>query len=233
MLSLVATKTSITADCSTVVITDSTGSVSATGYGVGGNQARATLALKVCLSLRKSTGRETIAIDAYNEFTASTWSVTVTEDGWYEIYFFGCLAWSGATTYAQYEIVYDATTDAFYKSAQAANTNHAVTDTAWWTATTDVEDFATAVALPQTSTYQTTTNYIELCRTRKCEAAMLVAAGCDCNNSTTDQLQQYEKVRMKMEAATIQAADSNYTEAQEIIENLQAICENEVDCGCS
>lgn len=235
-LVLVPTHTSTSADCDTVVITDSTGSYNVstnpTGYG-SPNQARGTLALKMCLSLRRSTGREQISVDAYNEFSASTWSVTITEDGWYEIYFFGCLAWSNAITYAEDYIAYDSSTDKFYRSLQASNLNHAVSDTAWWIETTDVEDFAAAVALSQPDTYQATENWVELCRTRKCEASMLVAAGCDCDGGDSSKYESYRRVRSKVEAVVIQEADDNFTEAQEIVEDLQAICANETDCGCN
>lgn len=233
-LIIVATKTSVSSDCATTVITDSTGSYSIStnpgGYGAP-NQARATLALKVCFSLRSSSGREPIAIDSYNAFTASTWSATITEDGWYEIYFFGCLAWSNAITYAANYIAYDSSTDKFYKSLQAANLNHAVSDATWWIATTDVEDFAAAVALSQANTYETTTNYVELCRSLKCEAKMLVNAGCGCEG-TSNGMDQYEKVRLKVETVVIHEANQNFTEAQEIVEQLQAICSNMVDCNC-
>lgn len=40
--------------------------------------------------------------------------------------------WSAATTYALDGQAYDPTTGDFYRSLQAANLNHAVTDTSWW-----------------------------------------------------------------------------------------------------
>ena len=74
-LVLVATKTSITSDCTTVVITDSTGVYNnpnnLTGYN-SPNQARATLALFVQLSVRESSGRVQLTMPSYNVFTAST-----------------------------------------------------------------------------------------------------------------------------------------------------------------
>lgn len=232
-LILSATKTSITTDCGTIVVTDSTGTYDVTtnpnGYGAP-NETRANLYLKVCLSLRKSTGREDITIDDYNDNTASTWSITVTEDGWYEIYFFACKAWSGATTYQLNYVIYDASTDLYYKSLQASNLNNAVTDTDWWESTNDVEDFTAAIIASQPDAYETTTNFVEQCNTRKCEANMLLKAKCDCCDS--NQLQEYEKVRMKMEAVAIHEADDNFTEAQEIVENLQDICINLEDCNC-
>ncbi len=231
-LQLVAVKTSITVDCSTVVITDDTGLYSNPnnlgGYGAP-NQARGTLALFVALSVRESSGRVSLPIPSYNVFSASTWLVTIQEDGWYEIYFFGCLAWSSIITYALNYIAYDSGTNKFYKSIQAGNLNHVVTDTLWWTPTTDVDDFAAAINLVQADTYEATTNYVELCRSLKCEAKMLLKADCNCHENDGCKMQQYEKVRMKNESAAIQGATGNFSAAQILIEDVQSICG---DCGC-
>ena len=40
--------------------------------------------------------------------------------------------WSSATTYALGDLAYDAATGESYKSLQAGNANHAVTDDTWW-----------------------------------------------------------------------------------------------------
>jgi len=41
-------------------------------------------------------------------------------------------AWASGTTYAADAVAYDATTGECYESLQGSNTNHAVTDAAWW-----------------------------------------------------------------------------------------------------
>lgn len=233
MLELQVEKTSISSDCETMVVTDVTGAYNVTtnpgGYGTP-NEARANLYLKLIVSLRKSTGRETIDVPAYNENTASTWSITITEDGWYELYLFGCLVWSNAITYATSYITYDVATDKFYKSIQAGNLNHAVTDDEWWEEATEVEAFQAAIDLGQDDIYAVTENTVEVCRSRKCEGKMLLKANCDSCNECS--LKDYEKVRMKLEGIVYQEAQGNFTEAQEIVENVQTICED-IDCGCS
>lgn len=222
-MALVLVKTSITSDCETQVWTDTT------TYNSGGIPARSLLYVKFILSLRTSTGRENITVAAYNENTAATWSVTVSEDGWYEGYLFACKIYSAAISYAINNITYDAATDLFYKSLVNSNLGNAVTDTTKWLATDDVEDFAVAVALPQTDTFEITENIIELCRSRKCEGQMLLKAGCGCNDDC--KISEYEKVRMKMEAVAWNEANSDFSAAQEIVENLNDICIDLEDCG--
>ncbi len=59
---------------------------------------------------------------------------------------------------------------------------------------------------------------------------MLLKAKCDgCDEC---QLQEYEKVRLKLEAIVINEGLGNFTEAQEIVEDLNVVCENVADCGC-
>ena len=233
-LTLVLTKTSISSNCATQVWTDSTGdyhvTTNPTGYG-SPNAARSTLYLFFSLSLRKSTGREDITVAAYNNLTASTWSMTITEDGWYEGYIFACPIYAAGTAYALNEITYDLTTDKYYKSLQAANLAHAVTDTAWWLTTNDVEDFNTAVLLPQSGVYEITKNILEQCRSNKCLGQMQLKETCSCNDNASG-IPEYEKVRLKIEAALYNSSDGNWTEAQEVMEDLNYVCEALEDCNC-
>lgn len=226
-------KGSISSDCITLTVSDDTGNYNVTtnptGYGAP-NETRANLYLKFFVTLRKSTGRESITVPAYNENTVTSWSVTIAEDGWYELYMFSCKAWSNAITYQLNYITYSASTDSYYKSIQGTNLNHAVSDTAWWEVTTDIDDFIAAINATQPDTYNVTKNIVELCRSRKCEGQMLLKAGCDCCDECA--LQQYEKVRMKVESAGWAEALGSFTEAQEIVENINEICANEIDCGC-
>lgn len=222
-LEIVLTRTSQSSDGTTLVITDNTGSVSATAYGVGGNQARSTLQLSLFVNLRKSTGRETIAVPASVASTVASWSITIAEDGWYEFYGFGCLIYDAGITYAAGEIVYVVADAAYYVSQSAGNIGQATSDDTYWVATTDVEDFTAAVALGQSDVYEVTLNSLEQYLSLKGEATMLFEAECD--NCIPCQLGEYEKVRMKLEAANIHFASPNYnySGAQEIMENVQDI----------
>lgn len=227
-------KSSTSSDCATLTIVDNTGnynvSTNPTGYG-SPNESRVNLRLGVFVNLMKSTGREPVSVPAYNEATATTWTVTLTEDGWYEIYGFACFEYSSGTTYDIGHITYDPSTDLFYKSLVAGNIGNALSDTDSWEATTDVEDFSAAIADGQSDVYECTDNTVELCRSRKCEAqAILKAECCECDDC---QMKDYEKIRLKIEAAAIAGELENYTRAQKIIENIQVLCENiDADCGC-
>src|ERR1035437_11158340 len=132
-LQILVGKTSISADGTTLVFSAITGAYSAGntgGYGAP-NETRATLYLFAACNLRKSTGREPIAIPAFVAITASIWTVILSEDGWYELYLFGCYLWSAVITYQQGNIVYDLSSNAFYKSiAVGTNLNNAVTNPA-------------------------------------------------------------------------------------------------------
>jgi hypothetical protein len=50
-------------------------------------------------------------------------------------------SWSAATTYALGAEVYDLGQNAYYRSLQAGNLNHLVTDAAWWTPASDLETY--------------------------------------------------------------------------------------------
>lgn len=227
-LILAISKTSISTDGTTLVVTDTTGNYDVTtnpgGYG-SPNETRANLYLKLFVSIRKSTGREYLTVPAYNENTATTWTITDTADGWHELYLFGCLAWGSGITYQVGYITYDAGTDAYYKSLQSTNLNNAVTDTAWWAVTTDIDDFSAAITLAQPDIYADTTNYIETITSQKGEAQMLLDAECDCCDECA--MQDYERVRMKIEAAVINEGLGDYTGAQEIIESVEDILVNQ------
>lgn len=224
---LIPTKTSITSDCKTLTITDTT------DYVVLGT-ARNLLYLKLIVRLRKSTGDENITVPAYNENTAATWTATLAEDGWYEVYLFGCLIYNAGTSYGLDWITYDAATDEFYVSVVANNLGNAVTNVNFWTpAGNDPSIYSKAIASPvsQPTTHEGTLNIVELCRSYNCEGKMLLKAKCDCKNDCN--LQEYEKIRMKIEAAIWNDGLGNYSEAQEIIENLTEVCNNLEDCGCA
>lgn len=50
-------------------------------------------------------------------------------------------SWGPAVTYALGAEVYDVTQNAYYRSLQVGNVDHAVTDTAWWTPASDLDTY--------------------------------------------------------------------------------------------
>lgn len=235
-LELKIEKGSISSDCKTLTIDDNTGNYDATdnpgGYGAP-NEVRANLYHKLFVTLKKTTGDTDVTVAAYNENTASQWTVTITEDGRYELFLFSTLAWASGTTYGLDHIAYDATTDKFYKSIQAANLNNVVTDAAWWEEATLASEFVAALDDSQPDTYSDIENVIELCRSKNCKARAVLNAGCGCIDECT--LGEYRKIELMIASAEVNEALLNFEKAQRLVEELQVFCDNvdETDCGCS
>lgn len=234
-LQLVLSKTSISSDCNTLVFSDTTGNYNVStnpgGYG-SPNPNRSDLYMMILVNLRPNTGRIPILVPAYNFNTASTWTVTLSQDGWYEIYAFSTVIYASGTTYQLGYITYDLSTNVFYKSLQNNNIGHSVTDTAWWIPTTDTEDFIAAAALVQPNTYQTTLNDVELCRSVKCKSKALFQAAEEKSSADPQEdhnIDMYEKIRLRVEAAQVAASLSIFDDAEEFIEDITKLC---VKCNC-
>ncbi len=230
---LALSKTSITADCITLVFSDTTGNYPTplTGYGTP-NPARNTLYMKVFVNLRQNNGRQPVLVPSYNYNTAASWSVTLSQDGWYEIYAFSTIVYDAGTTYALGYITYDISSNTFYKSIQAGNIGHAVTNVSWWLPTTDITDYINATAIVQPNAYDVTFDDVELCRSAKCKANALFQAAeqdDDCSPDNDFAIQPYTKIRLRYEAALVAAALQNYSDAQEFVDDMNKIC---VKCGC-
>lgn len=221
-------KSSITADCTTLTIIDNSGDYSAvapvnlTGYGAP-NETRANLYNKIFLTLKKSTGDVVIAIDAYNENTASSWDIVISEDGWYEAYLFGCLVWGSGITYQLNYIAYDVSTDTYYKSLQNSNTNNLVSDPAWWVATDKVADFKVAIAALQPDTYAGFDDFVELCNSVVCRSKAWAIDSVK-PKSTNNCCNNYDKIDFEVTGATINEAAEAFSRAQLNVEAIQSLC---------
>lgn len=230
-------KTSISADCNTLVISDSTGvynvSINPGGYGAP-NPARNTLYMILFCNLRDSSGNRTpVTIPSYNYNTVTSWTITLSQDGWYELYAFSTIVWAGGTTYAQGNIVFDVASNSFYVSQVSSNTGNAVTNVAYWLPTTNILDFIAATAASQANAYDVTLNDVELCRSVKCKANALFQAveQDDMSINTNDcTIQPYEKIRLRVEAALVANAEFIYSDAAEFIDDLNTLC---AKCNCA
>lgn len=220
-LTLVVAKTAISSDGGTITIEDQTGS-GATGYG-GSNPARSALFLKLYVTLKKSTGDEQITVDSYNEQTVTTWSVAITEDGYYEIYMFAAPAFNGATAYTTAYVVYDSGTDKFYSSVEGG-THATITDTLYWTPVTDVSQLKAAIAAGQATAYYDVYEYIELYNSRVSKARAYIAEDC-CSENASCGTSLYQKIRNLIDGAAINEAITAYAKAQTIVEQVQSLSE--------
>jgi hypothetical protein len=225
-LELLVEKDSISADCGTIVYKDNTGSydvtTNPTGYGAP-NETRANLYIKFFLTLKKTVGDEQITLPTYISNTVTQWSVTVTEDGYYEAYMFATIAYAGGTTYGLSHVIYDIATDTFYKSLSAGNTGNAVTDATWWEAVTDVDELKAAITASQPDAYADVYEHIELCNSRICKTKAYIQEddSCSCVCGTS----RYAKIRDLIDGADINGSITAFAKAQSIVEEIQGQCD--------
>lgn len=64
--------------------------------------------------------------------TVTAWDFDIEEDGWYLAYYVSIPDFDTADTYAQYDAVFDPTTNKVYRSKQAANAEDSLLNTTWW-----------------------------------------------------------------------------------------------------
>ena len=127
-----------------------------------GSPARTTLGVFVKLYKTDYTGARTyLTTTANNTDPASastnTWTATYTADGWHTILYVAAPAYSGGTTYAQYDLVYDSTTKLAYRSKSAGNLGNALVNTTFWEFISDPSSIALNVG---TSTQSVNLNAI-------------------------------------------------------------------------
>lgn len=221
-------KESISADGLTLTIGDNTGNYDVTtnpgGYGAP-NDVRSDLYLKLFVTLKKTSGDEQITVSAYNENTADTWTVGITEDGYYEIYLYACKVWSAVITYAANQVVYYASTDKFYYSIAGGNLNNLPTDTGDWTEVTDVSQLKAAIATSQANTYADVYEYIELYNSRVIKARAYYQEDGSCGKCGSCGTSLYQKIRNLVDGAAINEALTAYARAQVQVEEIQALAQ--------
>lgn len=128
----------IASDRSTVTLTDET------TYG-GSNPARADLRVFVSLykvDVENESTEITVTGNDEDPQTDSSWLGDYGVDGHYKWLYVAIPQYAGGTTYAQYDAVFDSSTDTVYRSLQASNTGNSLSDTAWWEEITDPSSLA-------------------------------------------------------------------------------------------
>lgn len=130
--------TSITADRTQGVITDNTVFTSPARSGVGvflsGDKMKRDGTVNEILTVTSNDGDPELD---------SAWSFTrpdptqALKDGWTRFKYVAVEDYAGGTTYALYSAAFDPTTNGVYRSKQASNTGHALSDTSWWEAIAD------------------------------------------------------------------------------------------------
>lgn len=205
------------------IVTDLTAAtITATDGSTYGSPARNTLAVFVKICKMDYTGNRTALTttpnntDPTNVLTVS-WSATYSADGWHQILYAGVPAYSGGTTYALYDAVYDGGN--VYRSKSAGNVGNATSDTSFWELITDPTSLAltagTSLASPNLATI-TSTAILSF----GVKAAIAVAFGTQTGNAflemTSDYLRSqdvrvYELLALGLEAIKIADSRQNYS----------------------
>lgn len=235
-------KTSITSNCKTFTIDDVTGTYDAItnpgGYGAP-NPERSDLYLALVVTLKKSDGDELITVPSYTPNTVTTWSVAVTEDGWYEIYLCAAYEYDSNLTYIENAVVYYPSTNSFYYSVVDNNYDNSVMNDAYWKLVTTSLQLSTAAEITQQEiddsgndnqvVYGGQANIIELCNSRVCAARRLMEEGCGCDCDDCDHCcsnKMYNRIRNRIEAAEINESAGSFSKGQVIVESLQVSCQD-------
>jgi hypothetical protein len=188
-------------------------------------QYRDKLAIKLFVLLQKTTGYETIEVPEYTPSTAASWTITLSEDGYYLIYSVIAPIHVTGATYVLDAIVYLESTETYYK-ASTASTTALPTDTDYWDPITSVEDFEEG-----TNTYEDSVDDVVICFSNICAARANKRFVRDAKCNLTDEKRKYEDIRDLIEGAVYAAGESNPSEAQVIIEQVQIMC-TDINCGC-
>lgn len=237
-LELKIRKQSISNDCLTLIIDDQTGDYDVTsnptGFGAP-NPARVDMGLITFLVAKRSTGDEFIALtpDDADPHLVVDWTATHGVDTIYKAIMYGVDNWDSGTTYALDEVVFNDADNLFYKSIQAANTNNTpASSPAWWEATTTFADFETAIEVDAQANCFFDEFYIfEDCNTEVCLNRKLLSANCACQDPAA--LGPHRKIQLKLEGALINFGLTNYTKAQEQLEDASTTCANDTsNCNC-
>jgi hypothetical protein len=116
-----------------------------TTYGTGGNPARADLRVfatgyKVAVDL--SEDALTLVSNTGDPETVSSYTFNIPADGYFKFLFVAVPEYAGGTPYALYDAATDTSTNIVYRSLQAGNLGHAVSEVLWWEVISDPSSLA-------------------------------------------------------------------------------------------
>ena len=128
--------TAYTEDLTTGTVTD------ATTYG-GGESERADIGVfLIGFKVDKDAAETNLSIANADAGAATSWTFSLSEDGWYSFTIIAAPDYNAGTTYAAGDCVYDPTGKVMYVSLQGSNTGQSLSDGAWWEQKTVAEVYA-------------------------------------------------------------------------------------------
>lgn len=234
-LSINIVKSSLNSDGTVMNLSDDTGAYNVStnpgGYGTP-NPDRNQVAIFLLAYNKRSDGDVSLSIASYNKTTATTWAVTLNKDGWQQVNAYGLQLYDVNTEFSISELVYNSGTDEIWKILTKSGSGpytytHSVATTA------DLEDTNNVIA------YKSTLNTLTLVNYDKClfkankkyyddlGADSPALAVMDLNFNTYLKLDSYGK------AIAYDFAAGNYTNAEEMVEQAEKICDCLTDdCDC-
>lgn len=229
------TFTSVSQDGSQSTLTDST------VYG-GANPARNQVAVYLtAFKVDEDLVETALTIAAFDPELATTFTVTNTIDGRYRFKFVIINNWDVATTYDQYDLVWDTTQNAFYEYINATpSSGNAVTNPTYWTTVADPTTKIANVGTAQEAdnlVYQIL-EYIIDYQTAKCYAQVAIEQAkelceddCNCGGGgcSSKLCKSKNRIRTLLSVMRIANIQQKYLQGERFAREAEKYCS---DCGC-
>lgn len=223
----------VAADASYVQLTDYT------VYG-SPNQLRNTVAVSMTAYKVDEFQAETAQIvSTYDPELVTVFQIATTVDGWVKYYCLVTNYFNIGTTYNQYDLVWDATSNAYYQYIFATpSAGHTVNNTTYFTPVTDptalIKNYGLANQVNNIS-FQIV-NVIQRYQTEACysliatEVAKEACLG-DCGPKNT-LLTTFVRLDVLLNAAVIDEIDQTYVAGERAMRLAERYCDD-CDCGCN
>jgi len=210
--------------CTTVNIPDATGAYNASnntgGYG-GINPDRADIGLLLFVNYKATAGDVVVTIDTYDPITVTTFTydMTTNKDGWYSYLIVAADKWTAVPAYPAGTIVYHVPTTAHYYTAAGTSAGQEPGVAGDWT-------IATLANAESTVTPTGTFNDFLDCNADACIGNLASELPCDCCDDKSDEVNYLTALLL---GAKAEFGKTNYTNAQEIMDNITTKCDS-TDC---
>lgn len=228
-------KSSLNSDGTVMNLSDSTGAYNVSdnpgGYGTP-NPDRDQLAIYLRAYNKRSDDDVALSIATYDKVTASTWAVTLNKDGWQQVNSYGLRFYSTDTSFSVLELVYNVATAEIWKILTKTGSGP-YTYTYSVATEADLEDTDNVVL------YKSTLNTITLVNFDKCIYRALKKYNDNISADTPElatldaNFNRYLKLGSYGKSISYDFAAGNYTNAQEMVEQTEDICDCLTDdCDC-
>lgn len=223
----------VAADGSYVVLTDYT------IYG-SPNQVRNTVAVSMtAYKLSEQQVETTQVVATYNPETITNFQITNTIDGWVRYYCIIVDNFNIATVYNQYDLVWDATGNAYYQYIFATpSSGHTVSNTTYFSPVSDPTQYIRYVGLSNqvnNISYQVV-NVVQRYQAYACYALIATKVAKDaCLDDCSPKnvlLNTFTRLDALLNAAVIDEIEQLYVAGERAMRLAERYCDD-CDCGCN